>query len=75
MISDHVADPEAHWYVRTTADRDTHRGTLRDDGNVHAECGEVFRPIKPLRNRGPALPGEPPDPEQVCLTCCKVVQY
>lgn len=62
-----------HWYLRSTADRDTHRGTMRDDGRVHAQCGVVFRPVQALRNRGPALPGDPPDPDQVCVRCVRML--
>lgn len=39
------------------------------NGTVMADCGVVFRPRKALRDRGPALPGHPPDPEQVCPKC------
>ena len=63
-----VAQP-AQWFLRGTADHDTHRGRLFGDGTVMADCGLVFRPRKALRDRGPALPGEPPDPDQVCGKC------
>jgi hypothetical protein len=59
----------AKWYVRTTADHDTHHGRLRRDGTVQAGCGLVFKPVKALRDRGPALPGYPPDADQVCPAC------
>ena len=56
------------WYLRSMADRDTHHGTLRGDGLVVAECGAVFEPISLPFGRL-SLPGEPPDPDQVCPTC------
>ncbi|MGH3933593.1 MAG: hypothetical protein ACRDS1_01185 [Pseudonocardiaceae bacterium] len=59
----------AKWYLRSTADDDTHRGRLFGDGTVMADCGLVFRPMKALRDRGPALRGYPPDPGQVCPRC------
>ncbi len=64
----------AKWYLRSTADRDTHRGLLLRNGTVMADCGVVFKPLKALRDRGPALPGYPPDPGQVCPTCKGVVR-
>jgi hypothetical protein len=66
--SDRTVQP-AQWYLHSTADRDTHRGQLFGNGTVMAACGLVFRPIKPLRDRGPALPGYPPDADQVCPAC------
>lgn len=66
--------PVLKWYVRTTADRDTHQGRLFPDGMVMAGCGLVFKPVKALRDRGPALPGYPPDPDQVCPACKAAVQ-
>lgn len=59
-----------HWYVRSLADQDTHRGELSlVTHSVRAVCGVEFVPLKALRNRGPELPGQPPDPEQVCPAC------
>lgn len=59
-----------HWYVRSLADGDTHRGELRSDNRtVHAVCGVEFKPITALRERGPELPRYPPDPDQVCPQC------
>lgn len=63
-----VVEP-ARWYLRSTADHDTHRGRLFSNGTVMADCGLVFRPRTALRDRGPALPGHPPDPDQVCVKC------
>ncbi|MEO7195953.1 MAG: hypothetical protein ABIZ05_14255 [Pseudonocardiaceae bacterium] len=54
------------WYLRSISDRDTHRGELQPSGKVHAECGAVFTPPAYLRG---GLPGEPPDPKQVCSAC------
>jgi hypothetical protein len=61
------------WYLRSLSDRDTHRGELRPDGMVTAVCGAVFRPVQYLSS-GPALRGEPADPQQVCLKCRQVTQ-
>ncbi len=68
-----------YWYLRSLSDQDTHRGHLRR-GRVLAACGVEFLPLRALTtrglrryfgkgSRGPALPGEPPDPEQVCPEC------
>jgi hypothetical protein len=57
------------WYLRSTSDRDTHRGELQPDGTVTAVCGAVFRPVSYLHGNGPALPDHPPDPDQVCPHC------
>jgi hypothetical protein len=57
------------WYLRSIGDRDTHRGTLlHPDGTVTAACGIRFRPRELLRGTT-ALPGEPPDPDQICPGC------
>lgn len=67
------------WYLRSPGDHDTHRGRMRDDGTVLARCGALFTPQPTLTVVGPppgqlatgglALPGNPPDPEQVCPQC------
>lgn len=57
------------WYLRSMGDRDAHCGELRPNGKVHAKCGAVFAPPPYLRG---GLPGEPPDPQQVCSACRKV---
>ncbi|MGH3845640.1 MAG: hypothetical protein ACRDS0_30065 [Pseudonocardiaceae bacterium] len=57
------------WYLRSMGDRDTHRGELRPDGTVTAACGINFHPLCLLRDTGPALPGLPPDPDQICPAC------
>lgn len=59
-----------HWYVRSLADGDTHRGELSLGTNsVHAVCGIEFVPLQVVINRGPELPGYPPDPQQICADC------
>ncbi|MGH3670365.1 MAG: hypothetical protein ACRDSH_06980 [Pseudonocardiaceae bacterium] len=59
-----------HWYVRSLADGDTHRGEMSPvTRTVHAVCGVEFVPVKAFRERGPELPGYPPDPDQVCPQC------
>ncbi|MGH3789083.1 MAG: hypothetical protein ACRDRG_21585 [Pseudonocardiaceae bacterium] len=58
----------AQWYLRSGADRDTHRGRLFGNGTVMADCGLTFRP-RPLAYGAKALPGYPPDPDQVCPKC------
>lgn len=55
-----------HWYLRSLADQDTHRGELCPDGRVTAVCGVEFVP--PVYSRL-ALAAGPPDPEQICPTC------
>jgi hypothetical protein len=67
------------WFLRSLRDHDTHRGLLRDDGTVLAQCGARFSPRPTLRvvgqspgklvAAGPALKGNPPDPDQVCPEC------
>ncbi|MGH8602280.1 MAG: hypothetical protein ACREXR_05735 [Gammaproteobacteria bacterium] len=56
------------WYLQSLSDHDTHRGHLRR-GRVLAACGVEFSPLRAWRKSGSALPGEPPDPEQICLEC------
>lgn len=63
--------PELRWYVASFADRDTHKGVYSPASqSVHAVCGAEFVPLTigwpPVR--GP-LPGNPPDPDQVCQEC------
>lgn len=60
------------WFLQSTGDHDTHRGTLSRDG-VDALCGIRFRPRTVAFGRK-ALPGEPPDPEQVCLACLQATR-
>ena len=67
------------WYLRSLGDHDTHRGELRGDGTVVAQCGASFTPKPTLQVvglppgtlvTGPlALLGNPPDPDQVCQKC------
>ena len=67
------------WYLRSLSDRDTHHGSMREDGTVLARCGVTFTPRPTLRIVGPppgklvtgdlALKGNPPDPDQVCPEC------
>ena len=48
-----------NWYLRSTADQDTHRASgVRSDGTVAAECGLEFAP-RPLPFNRVALPGHP----------------
>jgi hypothetical protein len=63
-----LAHQPVNWYLRSLADADTHRGELRADGSVHALCGVEFVP-RPLPLGGPALPGSPLDPDQICPAC------
>lgn len=57
------------WYLRSAGDHDTHHGELRANGRVTASCGAEFVPRPLVFGRGPALPGYPPDPDQVCAVC------
>lgn len=59
------------WYLRSYGDKDTHRGELRD-GLIHAVCGVTFPP-RALFAGEIALPGEPPDPDQICPACYRAV--
>ncbi len=54
------------WYLRSTGDGDT---TLSGNGTVLAVCGAHFRPRSYVHGEGPALPGTPPDPDQICPVC------
>jgi hypothetical protein len=56
------------WYLRSIGDRDTHRGELRKDGTVVALCAATFRP-RLLPSGAVSLPGQPPDPTQICPQC------
>ncbi len=72
-------DTSLSWYLRSLRDHDTHRGSLRENGMVLARCGASFTPRPTLTVIGPppgqlatgdlALPGRPPDPDQVCPEC------
>ncbi|MGH3699690.1 MAG: hypothetical protein ACRDQY_09525 [Pseudonocardiaceae bacterium] len=58
------------WHLRSRADADTHRGDYSIvTRSVHALCGIEFVP-RELPLGGPALPGNPLDPNQVCPQCC-----
>jgi hypothetical protein len=52
------------WFVRSVADHETHLG-CRDGTRVQAVCGQDF----PITALTVALPGLPPDPQQVCPSC------
>ncbi|MGH3854430.1 MAG: hypothetical protein ACRETH_12460 [Steroidobacteraceae bacterium] len=54
-----------NWFLRSLGDRDTHHGMLGPDQMVTAACGVRFTP-RPLRT---SLPGQPPDPDQICPVC------
>lgn len=58
------------WYLQSLNANDTHRGHLRR-GRVLAACGVEFSPLRAWRNRGSALPGELPNPEQICPECSR----
>jgi hypothetical protein len=61
----------AGWFVRSLADQDTHRGSYSPvTRSVHSICGAEFVPMKlGLRGDRLALPGWPPDPQQICVHC------
>lgn len=71
--------PKPAWYLRSLSDHDTHRGQLNENGTVLAHCGVNFAPRPTwqvtgpppgqLTAAGPALRGNPPDPDQVCQDC------
>ncbi|MGH3898773.1 MAG: hypothetical protein ACRDTA_11080 [Pseudonocardiaceae bacterium] len=57
------------WYLRSLGDHDTHRGSYSIvTRSVHSVCGVEFVPRRLLPG-GPALPGHPQDPDQVCPQC------
>lgn len=57
------------WFLRSLADRDTHRGKWSPvTRSVFAACGAEFVPLRLQRTRI-TLPGEPSDPAQVCQAC------
>jgi hypothetical protein len=61
----------AAWFLRSMANHDTHRGIYSPaTRSVHAHCGVEFQPL-PVGLHGDriALPGRPPDPDQICPTC------
>ena len=58
------------WYLRSTDDHDTHRGTM-SQSSVIAACGIRFAPRTIAFGRK-ALSGEPPDPQQICPRCQSV---
>jgi hypothetical protein len=61
----------AQWWVRSFADRDTHRGTYSEASrSVRSRCSVEFVPLAvgiPARRQ--PLPGNPQDPDQICPTC------
>jgi hypothetical protein len=64
-----LAYQPVNWYLRSLADADTHLGSYSTvTRSVHALCGVEFLP-RPLPLGGPALPGSPLDPDQVCPAC------
>jgi hypothetical protein len=58
---------EVFWHPRSEAARDVHRGVLGSAGTVSAICGVQFRP------QGP--PMCPPDPQRICLACCRLIPW
>ncbi len=71
--------PKPAWYLRSLGDHDTHCGQLTEDGLVLACCGVTFTPRPTWQvtgpppgqftAAGPALRGNPPDPDQICQDC------
>jgi hypothetical protein len=57
------------WFLRSLRDQDTHRGRYSiATRSVFTECGLEFQPLRLPFGRL-ALPGNPPDPDQVCPRC------
>lgn len=57
------------WYLRSMADRDTHRGTYSIAArSVHAACGAEFVPLR-LTTGAPITLTAPPDRDQICPQC------
>lgn len=63
-----IEDSMTFWYLRSAGDQDTHHGHLRH-GRVLAACCVEFSPLRTWRDRGSALSGEPPDPDQTYPKC------
>ncbi|MGH3528315.1 MAG: hypothetical protein ACRDQV_15820 [Pseudonocardiaceae bacterium] len=62
-----MSTPDWRWFVRSLLDADTHRGHYSPaTRSVHTVCGLEFQAPGYLLD---GLPGEPPDPQQVCPTC------
>lgn len=59
------------WYLQSLKAHDTHRGAITR-GRVHALCGIQFEAIT-VAFGAEALPGQPPDPEQICPECLRKV--
>lgn len=58
------------WYLRSLADQDTHRGEyFMASRTVQAACGLQFVPLKLADGAPLVLPGNPPDPDQICPYC------
>jgi hypothetical protein len=69
MANLRTTDPRPLWFLRSLADADTHRGSYSTvTRSVRAVCGVEFEP-RPLPLGGPALPGSPLDPDQICPQC------
>jgi hypothetical protein len=69
MVNPHTTDSRPLWFLRSLADADTHRGSYSTvTRSVHAACGVEFV-SRALPLGGPALPGSPLDPDQVCPQC------
>jgi hypothetical protein len=69
MANPRTTDPRPLWFLRSLADADTHRGSYSTvTRSVHSDCGVEFVP-RALPLGGPALPGRPLDPAQVCPQC------
>ena len=59
------------WYLQSYQDHDTHQGTL-NRGRVSARCDIQFVPL-PIAFGRKALPGDPPNPDQICRECLRWV--
>lgn len=58
------------WYLRSMADRDTHRSAYSiTTRSVHALCGVEFEPLKRTTGAPILLTPNPPDPDQICPRC------
>ena len=61
------------WDLASYPDHGTHRGAVVAGGAVRALCGITFEPLRLPFGGARALPGQPPDPDQVCAECLRKV--
>jgi hypothetical protein len=64
-----MSTPDRQWFLRSMGDGETHCGRYSiASRSVLTVCGLEFVPLRLPFGRL-ALPGNPPDPQQVCPQC------